>query len=46
MGEMGHQVFYASLHVWMGGSEELGIRVAGLRVEQRSEENSGDSRVP
>ena len=34
----------ASLQVWMGGSEELGIRVAGLRVGQRSEENSGDSR--
>ena len=28
----------ASLQVWMGGSEELGIRVAGLRVGQRSKE--------
>ena len=27
-----------------GGSEELGISVAGLRVGQRSKENSGDSR--
>ena len=26
----------ASLQVWMGDSEELGIRVAGLRVEQHS----------
>ena len=34
----------ASLHVWMWGSEERGIRVAGLRVGQRSKENSGDSR--
>ena len=28
----------ASLQVWMGGTEELGIRVAGLRVGQRSKE--------
>ena len=29
----------ASLQIWMGGgSEELGIRVAGLRVGQRSKE--------
>ena len=34
----------ASLQVWMGGSEELGIRVAGLRVGQHSKENSGDLR--
>ena len=34
----------ASLQVWIGGSEDLGIRVAGLRVGQRSKENSGDSR--
>ena len=34
----------ASLQLWMGGSEELGIRVAGLRVGQRSKENSGDLR--
>ena len=34
----------ASLQVWMGGSEELGIRVAGLRIGQRSKENSRDSR--
>ena len=34
----------ASLHVWMWGSEERGIRVAGLRVGQRSKENSGDWR--
>ena len=34
----------ASLQVWMGGSEEFGIRMAGLRVRQRSKENSGDSR--
>ena len=27
-----------------GRSEELGIRVAGLRIGQRSKENSGDSR--
>ena len=29
----------ASLQVWMGGSEELGIRVAGLRVGHSSKEN-------
>ena len=34
----------ASLQEWMGGSEEFGIRMAGLRVRQRSKENSGDSR--
>ena len=34
----------ASLQVWMGGSEELGISVARLRVGQRSNENSGDLR--
>ena len=34
----------ASLQVWMGGSEELGIRMAGLRVGQSLKENSGDSR--
>ena len=28
----------ASLQVWMGDTEELGIRVAGLRVGQRSKE--------
>ena len=28
----------ASLQVWMGGSEELGISVARLRVGQRSKE--------
>ena len=31
----------AALQVWMEGSEELGIRVAGLRVGQHSKENSG-----
>ena len=34
----------ASLQVWMGDSEELGIRVAVLRIEQHLKENSGDSR--
>ena len=34
----------ASLQVWMGGSEELGISVARLRVGQHSKENSGDWR--
>ena len=34
----------ASLQVWVGGSKELGIRVAGLRVGQRSKENLGDLR--
>ena len=34
----------ASLQVWMGGSEELGISVARLRVGQHSKENSGDLR--
>ena len=34
----------ASLQVWIGGSEELRIRVAGLRVGQHSKENSGDLR--
>ena len=34
----------AALQVWMEGSEELGIRVAGLRVGQCSKENSGDLR--
>ena len=28
----------ASLQVWMGDTEELGIRVAGLRVRQHSKE--------
>ena len=37
----GIRSFNASLQ---GGSEELGISVAGLRVGQRSKENSGDSR--
>ena len=31
----------ASLQVWMGGSEELGIRVAGLRVGQHSKGELG-----
>ena len=34
----------ASLQVWIGDSEELGIRVAVLRVGQHLKENSGDSR--
>ena len=34
----------ASLQVWMGSSEELGIMVAGLRIGQHSKENSRDSR--
>ena len=34
----------ASLQVWMGGSEELGIKVVGLKVGHCSKENSGDSR--
>ena len=34
----------ATLQVWIGGLEELGIRVVGLRVGQYSKENSGDSR--
>ena len=34
----------ASLKVWIGGSEKLGIRVVGLRAGQRSKQNSGDSR--
>ena len=32
----------ASLQVWMGGSEELGIRVVGLRVGQCSKGNLDD----
>ena len=31
----------ASLQVWMGDSEELGIRVAGLRVGQHSKGELG-----
>ena len=31
----------AALQVWMEGSEELGIRVAGLRIGHHSKENSG-----
>ena len=34
----------ASLQVWIEDSEELGIRVVGLRVGQHSKENSGDLR--
>ena len=34
----------ASLQVWMGSSEELGIMVAGLRIGQHSKENSRASR--
>ena len=34
----------ACLQVWIGVSEELGIRVVGLRVGQHSKENSGDLR--
>ena len=34
----------ASLQVWMGDSEKLGISVAELRVGQHSKKNSGDSR--
>ena len=34
----------ASLQVWIGDSEELGISVAVLRLEQHLKENSGDSR--
>ena len=34
----------ASLQVWMGSSEELGISMARLRVGQCSKENSGDLR--
>ena len=34
----------ASLKVWIGGSEKLGIKVVGLRVGQYSKENSGDLR--
>ena len=34
----------ASLQVWMGSSEELGITVAGLKIGQHSKENLGDLR--
>ena len=45
MGEMGHFFFFfASLQVWMGGTEKLGIRVARLRVGQCPKEKWGDSR--
>ena len=33
----------ASLQVWMGDSEKLGISVAELRVGQHSKKNIGDS---
>ena len=33
----------ASLQVWIEDSEELGIRVVGLRVGQHSKKNMGDS---